>query len=79
MAFIEDPHKGKIIGSCALYYKQVIHGHMPVKLHFYVINIPNVGSHGEMSVIMDNWLWGYKIELIFSINYGHFFTAKKGA
>ncbi len=47
------------------YYKQVIHSHMPVKLHFCVINIPNIRGHGEMSKIMDHWLWGYKIELFF--------------
>jgi hypothetical protein len=40
----------------ALFYKQVIHGHMPVKSHFCVVNITNVLSHKEMSVITDNWL-----------------------
>jgi hypothetical protein len=64
---------------CGLYYKHVIHDHMPVKLHFCVINIPNVSSHSEMSLIMGNWPWGYKIGLIFSIHYGYFFIANKWA
>ncbi len=64
---------------CGLYCKQVVHSYLSAKFHFFVINIPNVHSHGKISVITENWLWGYKIKLIFSINYGHFFTAKKWA
>ncbi len=63
--------------ASGLCYKHKLHGHISIDCHFCVINIPNVRSHGEMSVITDILPWGYKIELIFSnINCGHIFTAK---
>ncbi len=61
---------------CGLCYNHKLHGHMSKDTHFCVINIPNVHSHGKMSVITDILPGRYKIELIFSINYGHIVTAK---
>ncbi len=49
---------------------------MSVDSQFCVINVPNVHSHSKMSVITDNWLWSYKIVLVFSHKLRTFCTAK---
>jgi hypothetical protein len=65
---------------CGLYYKRIVHGHMPLKLYFCVINIKftakcpylrrNVRVHGRLAVKHRS------CADFFSVNYGHFLRRK---